>query len=268
MNKDELDFYYWPMDISNPNQTDYRSFGLSKVASTAPVNVGQILRKPNKLNKLDFSSFLIENIGLLVLTFIGYFFSLMVIFILLKLFKRRCSLYCLLNFDRSRLSSMPFKICILFLAISLFLFFTLSILTNMIKTEKVTVSTSEFIDSISKLNKTTKTLIIRLPRFKKLFNRLSKKTKHNDVLCIYDYNNYNKYDNFNYIYSKISKNGFNSFFLMEEIYFFSLAYHFTLLNRLVDHFLFIKPTIYFEALRAIYYRKNLDKKMKQILNRR
>ena len=263
VNKDKVDFYYWPMDIFDTNLTDNQNVGLSKVTSTAPINVGQILRKPNKFNKLDFSSFLIENIGLMVIILIGYFFILMAIFTLLKLIKQRYSLYYLLTIDGSRLSSISFKISILLLTFSIFLFFNLSILTNMIKTQKVIVSTSEFIDSISKLNKTTKTLVTMHQSFTNLFYRLLKKSKRNDSLSIASLVDFEGF------YSKISKKGFDFYFyFMREIYFFLLVYYVTLLNRSVDYFVFFKPTIYFESLRSIFYRKNLGEKMKKILNRR
>lgn len=264
MDKDKFDFYYWLMDLSHSCLViENHNFEISRVTSVNTFHVGQILRKPNKLNKSDFSSFLIENVRLLIIILIGYIVILMAIFTLLKLIRRRCSFYNLLTINRTRLGSISFKIDFIILAFSFFLFFNLSILTNMIKTEKVTVSTSEFIDSISKLNKTTKPLATVDTNSTNLFYRLLKKSKQSDALTV------NNYANFDHFISKISKNRFDSYFyFMDEIYFFVSVYYVTLLNRSVDHFVFFKPTIYYESFRAMFYRKNLDQKMKQILNHR
>ena len=117
-----------------------------------------MLRKPNKFNQSDFSSFFIENIRLLVTILIGFVLTVIIKFTLLKLSKRRYSLFNLLSIYGYRLGSIS-KLGSISLAFSFFLFFNLNILRNMIKTQKITVDTSEFIDSISKLNTTTKTLI-------------------------------------------------------------------------------------------------------------
>ena len=187
----------------------------------------------------------------------------MAIFTLLKLTNQKCSLYSLLTIDQSRLSSISFNSAVLSLSFTFFLFFNLNILTNMIKTEKVTVSTSEFIDSISKLNRSTKTLITLDEDSMNIFLRMFKKRKKGDAQIV------SLYDELNDIISKVTKNGLDSYFyFMGEIYFFLLINDVSSINISADHIAFAKSTIYFETLRAIFYRKNLDQKMKKILNNR
>ena len=263
MDNDEFDFYFWAMEYSGID-FDNHNVGISKITSINPFNVGQMLRKPNKLDESDFSLFLIENICLLVIILIGYFLTVTVNFTFLKLVKRRCSLHDLLAINRTRLSSSgSFKIAVLSLAFTFFLFFNLSILTNMIKTQKVTVSTSEFIDSFSKINRTTKTLVTFKTSSRKLFNRLFKDRKRTDAITSTEYVKFDEY------FSKLSEGGIHTyFFFMRDIYFFISIYYVTLLNNksTYDYFAFLKPTIYYESLKAFIYRKNLDQKRKKILN--
>ena len=262
MNDDGLDFYNWPLKLSYVNLLiDNHNFEISKVASINSFHIGQMLRKPNKLNKSDFSLFFIENTLLFVIILIGVVLTVAAKFTLLKLIKRRCSLYNLLIFNETILDSISFKIGVLYLAFSLFLFFNLNILKNMIKTQKVTVDTSEFIDSISKLNRTTKPIVTTDTNSTNLFYRLFNKRKQNDALTRSDYANADDF------YSKISKNGLESnLYFMSQFFFFFLINNIAQLNRSVDHIAFFKPTIYFESLRTIFYRKNLNEKMKKILN--
>ena len=269
MDKDEIDFYYLAVDYSGID-IDNHNVELSKVTSINSFNVGQMLRKPNKLDESDFSLFLIENIRILVLILIGYFFIVTAKFTLLKLIKRRasptrCSFYNLFTIDQTRLGSVSFKIAALSLAFSLFLFFNLNILAGMIKTDKVTVDTSEFIDSVSKLNKTTKKLVTSGPYVGDLFYRLIKKRKRPDSMI--SINNFYFLD----FFPMLSKSRLDSyFFFMNEIYMIASFYYLILFNHksVDDYFIFFKTTTYYESSRAIFYRKNLDQKMKQILNRR
>ena len=257
-----LDFYYWPMDLSYKRLVSKNhNIEFSKVTSINPFNVGQMLRKPNKLNESDFSLFFIENMRLVVIILIGFCLTVTAKFTLLKFINRKCSLYDLLMINGNRLNTISFKLGSITLAFSLFLFFNLNILKNMIKTQKVTVDTSEFIDSISKLNRTNKTPITFRKDSMALFYRLFKKRKQNDSLVVLDYANFSDF------VSHISKRELDSYFyLMSELFFFLFVYYITQLNRSVDHIAFFKPTIYFESLRTIFYRKNLNEKMKKILN--
>ena len=263
IDNDELDFYYLPIDYSQVVNFENHNVEISKVTSINPFNVGQMLRKPNKLDESDFSLFLIENIRLLAIILIGFVLTVTAKFTLFKLVKRRYTgLHKLLVTNRTRLSSgISFKTAVLSLAFSFFLFFNLSMLTNMIKTQKVTVSTSEFINSISKLNKTTKTLVTFNINSRNLFNRLFKNRKRTNAITSSDYANFEDF------FSKLSKNEFDCYFyFMSEFYIFASIYYVTLLNRSVDHFVFFKPTIYYESLKALFYRKNLDEKRKKIIN--
>ena len=265
INDNILDFFYFFMDLTHSNKlARNHNIELSKVTSINPLYVGQMLRKPNKLNNSDFSLFLIENIGIFVIILIGFVLTVIAKFTLLKIIKQRYSIYNLLTNNGTRLSPVSFKFGFLSLAFSFFLFFNLNILTNMIKTQKVTVSTSEFLDSISKLNRTTKTLITLHKESMALFYRLIKKErKPNDSLVIYDFANFSDF------VFKISKLDLDSYFyFITEGFFLFFVYNTKLLNRSDDHFVFFKPTIYFESLRTIFYRKKMDEKMKKHLNRR
>ena len=258
--KDETDFYYWPLEFSYANFTENNNVKVSKTTSINAFNFGQVLRKPNKFNQSDFSLFFIENIRLLIFILVGFISTVTAKFTLLKLIKQRCNLSNLLSIHGFRLDPIPTKIGFIALAFSFFIFFNLNILTNMINTQKITVDTSEFIDSIPKLNKTTKTLITLYTDTMALFYRLFKKRKQNDDIIASDYTNFQDF------FSRISKHGFdNHFYFMGEIYFMILIYYTTLLNTSLDPIIFFKPTIYFELLRSIFYRKNLDPKMKKIL---
>ena len=232
---------------------------MSKITSIYPYNVGQILKKSSKFNKSDFSLFFIENIRLLVIILIGFILTVTAKFTLLKLIKRRCSLSNLLiNYDY-RLGSISFKFGFLSLAFSFFLFFNLRILTNLIKTEKITVDTSGFIDSVSKLNRTTKTLIAWDKNSTNSFYRLFKKRNESDALAVFENGSTKDF------ISKMSNHQLDSYFyFMHGFFFFYLIYKISI-NRLVDHIIFCKPAIYSESLRTIFYRKNLDPKMKKIL---
>ena len=262
MEEDETDFYYWPLELSYANFTENNNVKVSKATSINAFNVGQMLRKPNKFNKSDFSLFFIENIRLLVIILIGFILTVTAKFTLLKLGKRRCILYHFLT-NGTKLSSVSFKLGFISLAFSFFLFFNLNILRNMVNTQKVAVDTNEFIDSISKLNKTTKTLITVYPDTMSLFYRLFKKGKRNDDFTVSDYGNIQDF------FSKISRDGFDSYiYFMGEINFLASIYYAKLVNTLLDPIVFFKPTIYFELLRSIFYRKKMEQNMKQILNRR
>ena len=265
MMDEEFDLYFWPIDLSYASElTENHDIEISKLTSIDTFNVGQILRKSNKLNESDFSLFFIENIRLLIIILIGFVLTVTAKLTLFKLVKRRYTgLHNLLTINRTRFGSgTSFKTAVLSLAFSFFLFFNLSILTNLIKTEKVTVDTSEFIDSISKLNRTTKTLIAWDTNSTNVFYRLFKKPKQADALTAFDYANVDDF------VSKVSKRELDFYFyFINEIYFIYLVYYVTL-NRSADYIAFFKQTIYFETLRAMLYRKNLDKKLKQILNRR
>lgn len=258
---DEFDIIAWPLELSRAALLSQHNVAFSKVISVNSFQIGQILRKPNKLNKSDLSLFLIENIGLLVIILVGFVLSVIAKCAILKLNKRRfSSLYNLLVINRTRSGSISFKIGVLSMALYIFLFFDLRILTNMIKTDKVTVSTSEFIDSISKLNRTSKTMVAWDTNSTILFYQIFKKRKQNDVIA-FDAKLRGFFDS--------SKCGLDYYFyFMCEFFFFFTVYHVTLVNRSVDHFIFFQPTIYFESLKAIFYRKDLDDKMKRILNRR
>ena len=258
--KEEFDLYFWQMDLYHSSLVaDNPNIEISKVTSIEPYNIGQILKKPNKIDKSDFSVFFIENIRLLIIILIGFISTLSAKFILLKLIKRRFSLYHLLT-NGTRLDSISFKIGVLSLALVFFIFFNLNILTNLIKTQKVTVDTSEFINSVSKLNKTTKPFVATDSHSEKLFYRLFKKRKHSQTLVSTDYPNLDDF------FSKISKNGIDSYFYFTGEINFIYAVYYVILNKSADYIGFFKQTIYFEFLKVMLFRKKMDKKMKQILN--
>ena len=264
MMDEEFDFYYWPIDLSYASElANNHNIEIGKLALIDAFSVGQILKKSNKLNESDFSLFLIENIRLLAIILIGFILTVTAKLTLFKLIKRRYTgLRNLLTINRTRFGSIWFKAGFLSLAFSIFLFFNLSILTNLIKTEKVTVDTSEFIDSISKLNRTTKTLIAWDTNSTNAFYRLFKKTKPTDAIAAFDYASVEDF------ISKVWKRELDCYFyFMGEGYFTYVIYYITL-NGSADYIAFFKQTIYFENLRVMLNRKNLDKKLKQILNRR
>lgn len=153
----------------------------TKACSTELFQIGQVLNKPNNLENSDLSSFLFENINVLVYILIGYLLLFVSSFVFLKKvlpkyrsFKiSKLFLNKLLFLDSNQLRQLSCEIALIFIFFSLFLFIVTNILSNLIKTNKVVVNTDEFIDSIEKLFTTKKSFTFQ-PEDLPYFNRTSK----------------------------------------------------------------------------------------------
>ena len=134
---------------------------MPKTQFAAPYQVSQFLNKPNT-QKTDVSSFLYNNLGVLLIILLGYLAVKLSTFLFLKLsnpnhnFAKNLKLILLKMFSINR--NLTFKLALLFLSLDLFLFFNFNFLRGTIKTDSVTVNTNEIIDSISQLMNNEKTL--------------------------------------------------------------------------------------------------------------
>lgn len=134
---------------------------ISSAFTSSSMSVGQILDIP-KTTKSDYVSFLLENKSLIPVIFIGYLITLLAFFIFLQ------TLYCekaknlKLNvfspffIGQNKLRLFSSKISLIYIFFTIFLFIIITLFSNSIKTDSVIVSTSEIIDSISKLKETDK----------------------------------------------------------------------------------------------------------------
>jgi hypothetical protein len=127
------------------------------------LEIAQLIKKQDKILKVDFSSFLVENINLLFYIFIGYLLISIFNFSFLKIHhskisylnKLKLAFFNFYQFDLNQMSLFNSKFILIFLFFRIFLFFNLNILTNTIKTDKVVIDTKLIIDSINKLSQTS-----------------------------------------------------------------------------------------------------------------
>ena len=262
-----FDTHHWPVELFRL-QIDHHNVEISKPATSILFQVGQLLSRTNAVDKLDFSSFLVENVNLLTIITSGYCLVILAIYILSKQRDRRFSLGDLFVIVRNGLSvirgvssSISFKFKFVFCTLSCFLFFNLNLLRGLIKTSKIIVNTDEFIDSIDKLNKTTKTLIV-FNDMKTVLNHVLNR-KRDDIVCL------NGNTNFLEFYSMVLHGGLNSFvYFMEKVVFLIITNGFSFLIEPTHHIRFIKSSSYYEAMRALIVRKNLELIEKNFIHRR
>lgn len=227
--------------------------------------VGQLISKPENSGNLDLSSFLVENDNLLMIIFIGYLSTIFSIFIISKFSRHTLNFYHVLALENQKKST---KYTILLFIFSVFLFFNLNILINMIKTESVVVDTHQFIDSKEKLIATHKILIydpidkemfITKPSYRFLYKLYERKKKKNEIfeVSIYD----------RLFFTTMDKRGDDYFFIAQANYFLRLLASFSYYN-FTDRIAFMKPYSYYDSFDVIYLRKNLNLKMKNLIHDR
>lgn len=234
----------------------------SKTASVMHFRIGQLLNNQNPICKLDLSSFLIENIGLLIIIFIGYLITFSSIFILSKVSKRKIDFYSILTVDEHRIEHKLPKSWIISFAFVCFFFLTLSLLRNLIKTDTVIVDTTEFMDSIIKLNQTTKTLISFNKVIEDAFFKLLRKTNEGNRIRLEDTKSFPDF------ISKIKEtsNLNDLFFFMDKQWILFISNILAISGQLNDRFIFIKSNSYYEAIRVYFIRKSLEPDKKRLIN--
>lgn len=157
------------------------------------------------------------------------------------------------------------KVGFMVLFFNLFIFFNLSILTNIIKTDKVVIPTDQIIDSPAKLKETDKILVILMSETENiksslLIKELIERKNEQDKLLV--------------VKSKLTKeesvaienNGLVAyFFLMSEVGIYGTVLSLCSTRLIDDLNLFFKPISYYESLGKFILRKNLEKKKKVFL---
>lgn len=277
-----LDVWADPSYIMNKDEKDYQNkeelkfinekMQKSKVIFSDPYLVAQILKIPSNTERLDQLNFLVHNKAILMIILIGYFLLLFTNFLLWprfnRKFKKRKKLNLnvletlLLNFKQ--LACLSFKIALVYLFFAFFRFINLSILGSNIKTESTIVKTDEFIDSVERLMNTKNSFLShnydsfifsRAPNDSFLKKFFDKKLKEKRYLKVREFD-------------LVPVEKIQSYFLFttEITVSFSLS---TLTPRLGDDvFIFLKQKIYYELLKVIYMRKDLEDYKKDHLNTR
>lgn len=263
-----MDLYALPLEASFADEAD-EAVEMTKPAFSFRYRIGQFI-EANKSEKSDFSSFLFDNVRLLILILAGYLSVVAVTWIAPKLIRSNYSrtkslkltLFRFFFTDVQRLFSLSYKFTALVLSFQLFMFFNLNFLSGGIKTSKVVVNTDEIVDSISKLAHTQKTigtifdekdLFVDQPDHSLLHLMSKKKMLFLDV-------NTDLETVVNNIRSYI-------FFSKEDalLFIFSRLIPLTQSKNLVT---FSEPKSYHDSLGFFYMRRSLDQERKKFIHSR
>ena len=235
--------------------------------------VAQLVKKPS-FESADFSTFIIQSRFQILKCLIGYFITLLIVFIFLKTIysgsrKPKLSSYELFFCRLKIINKFYPKLKYIFLAFNLFLFINLSLLSNSIKTEKVVVPTDELIDSIAKFERSRKEpcffkeenemeIILNAPSNSFLSRIFNNKIKRKSVLCNLSIK-YNATE-----VAKLREKGlYTYFFFMRRTALLILLSYIT--KNADNYFVFKKSTQYYENLFVIYIRKSLAENRKKLL---
>lgn len=276
MERNELDIYSRGEKFGYMND----KIEMSTTQFVSNWRIGHVLDEPNEnFKKIDLSSFLSNNISLLLTIVVGYLLAFLITFFLiqntsLRHAKKRKILelvaFKLPSLSYSQLKSLSAKIMIIFFFFNIFFFINLNMLSSMIKTEKVVIKTDELIDSREKIENTNKILYLSMDMIDTFRNapensflkRLYEKKLYENRLAIVTWLDDKAMKN-------INKYGITSYYLfMRETV---LLGHLSVLafrKMQAKQFVFSKSNSYREDLRAIYMRKSLDIKKKEIIKRR
>lgn len=272
-------FKYSQFRQENANSDEWNYF-LNKTEQTKPIfsepyQVGQYLKKPSELVKVDFSSFIFNNLNILFILFIGYFCLVLIVHMILKFvdhkfrkwkgFKINSIQFLSLSYDKQRFLS-P-KISLVRLFYSIFLFIILFLLSATIKTDKVVVDTEDFIDSERKFIEANKTMIYNEKELF-LFEKAPKGSFFNNV---YVKRFKEKQNNIQIRNLSKLKNNFRAYNYFVFGYLNAVLGSFFTLYKYSEpksEFIFIKSTIYYENLNTVLMRKNLDLSRKRMINLR
>ena len=267
-----IDIFAWPADTyERSNHKSYvgKFLEMSKTQYVESYQVSQFLNKPTT-QKTDVSSFLYNNLVVLLIILLGYLAVKLSTFLFLKLsnpnhnFSKNLKLILVKMFSINR--NLTFKLALLFLFLDLFLFFNLNFLSGTIKTDSVTVNTNEIIDSISQLMNNDKTLALNYadeflltnaPENSFLKKMYDKKAKQN---MLYIFRKFQSIDSVNKVIDTLDS----------YLFFASnaglISFSFEILDYVYNNLvIFMKPRIFFEILRSFLFRKNLDEIKKNFI---
>ena len=273
LKSNQIDMHAWPVELGIQERTGnlgyYGGFlQITKTLASSTFQVGNFLNGPST-EKTDFSSFLYNNLNLLLIIAIGYLLIKLSTLIFLKLSCHN-SFVKNLRFTLSKIFGTNQRasiIGLLILSLNLFVFFNLNFLTGSIQTESVIVNTTQLLDSTDKIMNNDKTLVILYFEerilsdatsnsfLKKLYD---KKQKENSIFVIrqsFNANNLNKFIH----------QGLTNFLIFSDdstlIFFLTFFSDFLPSNSIS----FIESTNYYESLSVFTIRRNLNEDKKKLI---
>lgn len=245
-----------------------------------PYQTAQVLKKPSNFVKKDCLSFLLINFNLVIILLFGYLSMIIIVHLCLKIIRRKfvsrnnfkINAIKFLSLSLNQQRSLIPCIALMSLFFTFFSFIIFFCLISNIKTEKILVSTDEFIDSKEKLKATDKIIFYyrydahifkESPETSLLFNLFKRKVKEKKVFVL----DPNESRNNRHVQEIIENIGLENYVLIGRdnqviSYLVILSFY---LNRLKE-FIFVKPDNYYEALFTVLIRKNLDAYRKKLIN--
>ena len=235
--------------------------------------VGQLVKKPS-FESADFSTFIIQSRFQILKCLIGYFITLLIVFIFKRTVysepsKLKLSSYELFFCRLKIINKFYPKLKYILLAFNLFLFINFSLLSNSIKTQKVVVPTDELIDSETKFERSRKgpcffkeesglEVILNAPSNSFLSRVFKNKIKRKSILCHLS-KKYNATE-----VDKLREKGLHTyFFFMKRT---SLLILLSYITKKANNYLLFKKSIqYYEMQYVIYVRRSLDERRKNLL---
>lgn len=264
--EDEIDLYTVPKGVLfTKSHLDRLNVEISKSVGMTSYQIGQLLNEPTGSDKLNLESFLVKNINILFLILIGYLTVLLSVFLISILLKLKFRLYDLIILNGKQFVKQTSRIVFIFLGFNFFLFFTLNLLTNMIQTKSLVLDTSEFINSIDKLNTTHKKLIVtgyvdrifkHKPENRFLYKLYERKKKKNEIVEGDDLTKKR-------LIELMKLTGDDYLIFLNDLRFIRLIEMFS--NHMTHRIAFVKSTSFYNHLDVLFLRKKLDSKTKQMM---
>ena len=275
LKSNQIDIHAWPVPLCVQKRTGnlgfYNEFlEITKTVASSDFRVGNFLNKPNA-EKTDFSSFLYNNLNLLLIMLIGYLLIKLSALIFSKLsyhqsLLKNLKLVLLRAFNINQRASI---IGLLILSLNLFMFFSLTFLRGTIKTDSVIVNTTQLTDSSNKIINNDKTLVIvyyeeivlsDAPSKSFLKKLYDKKKKENLIFVIRQGFNANNLIKF------INQGLTNYLIFADDVTLIFLLSHFSNYSPpgLIS---FLKSANYYELLSVFTIRRNLDENKKKLINK-
>lgn len=275
MKKNLIDVRPYGEDLNQIQRHLNENTEQSETVITTSYQIGQVLKNSNNLRKFHFSSFLFNNINILIFILIAYLFVFLFVFIFSVInfnnqnkFKVLKSFLFNLIFSNYKPSFLSSKISLILLGLNIYMFILTTIFRNLIKTDKVVVNTDEFIDSIDKLDKTSKILTFQSYDFD-LFNHSSKISIFKSFNKRIEEGKFLKLSWNNQIIKNLAlKNDLSSLFFCMKNGQILLTLSIMAPLTKSDQFFYMKSKAYYESIQVILIRKNLDDYKKKFINRR
>lgn len=247
---------------------EYDFIEMSKTSSNTIHRIGQLIKyeSDKKLQRIDFFSFIFENIHLFLMILSTYLIVILISCLLLSFssashrfhFKKSFSILKLFFLDFNGLLNVSFKIYMLFLFFYVSNSILINLVGNCIKTDKISIDTHEIIDSFEKFKTTEKIFIMHSHDIleDKIFNGsflekfISRKSQENKFVYWNDLDNYiknNQIDDLSQFFILESKNP-----ILRSLKRLS---HLSAKYKYVG---FTKTENYYESLLTVIMRKSLD----------